>query len=70
MATQLFSSVECSQLLNIPLHKLAYAQRMGRIRKPSYIVAGKAIYTTSDLKRMAKYFGVEPKGEAKDEAKP
>jgi hypothetical protein len=56
---RLFSSTECSELLKVPLHKIAYAQRMGRVKKPSFVVAGKAIYTMADLRRMAKFFGVE-----------
>jgi hypothetical protein len=56
---RLFSSVECSERLGVPLHRIAYAQRMGRIRKASQMVAGKAIYTPADLRKMAKFFGVE-----------
>jgi hypothetical protein len=59
MKTQLLSSIECSERLGVPLHKIAYAQRRGRIKKPTYLVAGKAIYTQADLRRMAKFFNVE-----------
>jgi hypothetical protein len=70
MKTKLLSSVECSQVLNVPLHKISYAQRMGRIRKPSHMVAGKAVYTQADLKRMAKFFGVELVSPEKPAMKP
>lgn len=59
MNTQLFSSVECSDRLGVPLYRIAYAQRVGRLPKPSRLVAGKAIYSIADLRRMAKVFGVE-----------
>lgn len=59
MTTTLFSSVECSQRLNVPLHRISYAQRIGRLPKPGRLVAGKAIYTQADLRMMATYFGVE-----------
>ena len=71
MNTRLFSSVECSNLIGIPLHKIAYAQRIGRLPKADRMVAGKAIYTQADLKRMAKHFGIElQRAEVSDEAKP
>ena len=67
MATKLFSSVECAERLGIPLHRLTYAQRIGRVCKASIVVAGKAIYSQTDLRRMAKHFGVELQEEARDE---
>lgn len=69
MNTQLFSSVECSDRLGVPLHRIAYAQRVGRLPKPSRLVAGKAIYTQADVRRMANFFKVELPLEASDASK-
>jgi hypothetical protein len=62
MTRTLYSSVECADRLGVPLHRIAYAQRIGRLPKPSRLVAGKAIYSAADLRKMAKVFGVELPG--------
>jgi len=69
MRTRLYSSVECARILGVAHHRIGYAQRTGRVKDASYRVAGKAIYTESDLRKMARVFGVqlkEPEGNGGD----
>ena len=55
--TNLFSTVDCSRLLGIAEHRLAYAIRAGFLNKPT-VVAGKRVFSEAEVKEVAQYFGV------------
>ena len=57
-----YSTLEVARLLGIKEHRLAYAHRTGTIPEPMH-VAGKRIYSSSDVERIAQYFGIERKKE-------
>ncbi len=59
MAITLFSSSEVSRIVQIPEHRINYARRIGKIKDPSFYVAGKWIYSQQDVEEIAQYFGVE-----------
>ena len=59
MAITLFSSSECARIVGVAEHRINYARRMGRLKDPSYFVAGKWIYSDADIREIAKHFGVE-----------
>lgn len=59
MAIKLYASSECSKLVGVAEHRINYARRIGRLKNPSFYVAGKWIYSEADIREIAKYFGVE-----------
>lgn len=64
MPERLFSTNDCAKLLGIEEHRITYAQRKGALPEPQYFVAGKRIYTFSDLSQIAEYFGIKPPSES------
>lgn len=59
MPKNLFSIAEVSRRLSIPEYKINYAHRTRRLADSSFRIAGKRIYTSEDLDRIAEYFGVK-----------
>ena len=51
-----YSIRDVAKYLRIPEHSIAYAHRSGKVAEPAH-VAGKRIYTTADVVRVAKHFG-------------
>ena len=56
---KLYSIRDCAKLLGVAPHRIAYAHETGKLPDVQSWVAGKRIYTTTELKRVARYFGVE-----------
>ena len=56
MDKQLFSIRDAARLVGVPEHRLGYAHRAGFLAEPTFVVAGKRIYTTDDLRRVKDYF--------------
>jgi hypothetical protein len=59
MSIKLFASSECAKIVGVAEHRINYARRVGRIKSPTYYVAGKWIYSEADIREIAKYFGVQ-----------
>jgi DNA-binding transcriptional MerR regulator len=57
-----YSILEIAKLLGIAEHRIAYAHRSGKLTEPVH-VAGKRIYSASDIERIAYYFGLQRKEE-------
>ena len=55
---QFYSLTDCSRLLGVKEHRVAYAHRTGKLPEPKIRVAGKRVYSPADLRRMAAYFQV------------
>ncbi len=51
-----YSIRDVAKYLGIAEHRIAYAHRIGTLPEPNH-VAGKRIYTTADVARVAKHFG-------------
>ena len=64
MTYPLFSINDCARLLGIPESRISYAHRNGQLPDSEYFVAGKRIYTYSDLQRIAEFFEIEPPSES------
>lgn len=58
MNTQLFSLKDIATLLNRQPYQIVYLLTTGQVLEPRRI-GGKRVFTTLDLKRLAKHFGVE-----------
>lgn len=58
MTKQHFSTTDLAKLIGVAEHRITYAHRCGKLPEPEVKVAGKRIYTQADVKRVAKYFGV------------
>ncbi len=56
---ELLSLRDCARRLGIASHRIAYAHENGLLSDVGVRVAGKRIYTTADLQRVASYFGIE-----------
>jgi DNA-binding transcriptional MerR regulator len=59
MPKQLYSITDLAKLLGVAEHRIHYAHRCGKLAAPTFMVAGKRVYTESDLKRVAKHFDVD-----------
>ena len=59
MNTQLFSLKDIAALLQRQPYQIVYLLTTGQVLEPRRI-GGKRVFTTLDLKRLAKHFGVEP----------
>ena len=55
---QFYSITDCSRLLGVQEHRIAYAHRAGKLAEPKIRFAGKRVYSNADLRRMAAYFQV------------
>jgi len=55
---QFYSITDCSRLLGVQEHRIAYAHRTGKLAEPKIRFAGKRVYSPADLRRMAAYFQV------------
>jgi DNA-binding transcriptional MerR regulator len=55
---QLYSITDCSRLLGVQEHRIAYAHRTNKLPEPNVRFAGKRAYSPADLRRMAAYFQV------------
>lgn len=53
------TTAEVAQLLKIKEHRINYALRIGKVAQPKLRMAGRKLFTTRDVKRVADYFGVE-----------
>ncbi len=58
----LLSTKDCIRRLAIPEHRLVYAYRTGKLPEPTFLVAGRRVYTEEDVRRVANYFGVDLDG--------
>jgi hypothetical protein len=56
---ELLSLRDCARRLGVASHRIAYAHENGLLPDVGVRVAGKRIYTTADLKRVAEYFGIK-----------
>ena len=56
---ELLSLRDCARRLGVASHRIAYAHEAGLLPDVHLRVAGKRIYTTADLRRVAEYFGIE-----------
>jgi hypothetical protein len=57
--THFYSMGDVARLLSIPQHRISYAISNQKVAEPSsQRVAGKRVFSDSDLARIAKYFGV------------
>ena len=57
MKTKTFYSItDCSRLLGVQEHRIAYAHRTSKLPEPKIRVAGKRVYSPAELRRMAAYF--------------
>jgi hypothetical protein len=54
-----YSITDCSRLLGVEEHRIAYAHRANKLPEPKIRFAGKRVYSRRDLRRLADYFGVE-----------
>ena len=63
---QMYSTGELSRLLSIPAYKIEYAHTTGRLAEPAYRFIGKRVYCDADVLRVARHFGVTPRGDVKD----
>ena len=64
MKTQQFYSItDCSRLLGVQEHRIAYAHRTGKLPEPKTRFVGKRVYSNADLRRMAAYFQVPMGGD-------
>ena len=59
--TELLSLRDCARRLGVASHRIAYAHEVGLLPDVRLWVAGKRIYTTADLQRVADYFGIDLK---------
>jgi DNA-binding transcriptional MerR regulator len=59
---QFYSITDCSRLLGVQEHRIAYAHRTGKLAEPKIRFAGKRAYSNADLRRMAAYFEVPLEG--------
>ena len=57
------STIDVARLLGIPEHRLVYAFRAGKLEEPRFRVAGKRVFTASDVRRVAEYFADDLGGE-------
>ena len=55
---QFYSITDCSRLLGVQEHRIAYAHRTSKLPEPKIRVAGKRVYSPAELRRMAAYFQV------------
>lgn len=55
----LLSTKSVVRHLAIPEHRLVYAYRTGKLPEPTFLVAGRRVYTEEDVRRVASYFGVD-----------
>jgi DNA-binding transcriptional MerR regulator len=63
MKTKPFYSItDCSKLLGVQEHRIAYAHRISKLAEPKMRFAGKRVYSAADLQRVAKYFRVPVEG--------
>jgi DNA-binding transcriptional MerR regulator len=58
--TELLSLRDCARRLGVAPHRISYAHEIGALPDVRHRVAGKRIYTSADLKRLARYFKVHP----------
>lgn len=58
MKLNLYSTADVAEITGIDESRIHYAHRSGKVCGPTYFVAGKRIYTDSDLQRVAEFFGV------------
>ena len=56
---QLFTITDCARLLGVAKHKLVYAYDTGKLPEIRLWVGGRRVFTASDLKRLADYYGVQ-----------
>ena len=54
--TELLSIRDVAKRLRIAAHKICYAHVEGKLAEPKFWVAGKRVYTITDLRRVAAYF--------------
>jgi len=59
MTNKHYSTVDLAKLIGVAEHRVAYAHRCGKLAEPELKVAGKRIYTETDARRVAAYFGVD-----------
>ena len=59
MPNKLLTTVEVANWLKIKEHKLNYAMRIGRLPQPKLTMAGRKLFTTREIKKVAEFFGVE-----------
>ena len=57
--TELYSLRDCAKRLGVASHRISYAHEAGLLADVKLRVAGKRIYTTADVRRVADYFGIE-----------
>lgn len=55
---KLFSIADAARLTGIDESRIHYAHRSGKVAAPTYFVAGRRIYTDSDIRLVAEFFGV------------
>lgn len=61
--TNLKTTAEVATLLKIKEHRINYAMRVGRVAQPKMRMAGRKLFTPTEVKRVAAYFGVQvPEG--------
>lgn len=60
---ELFSTVDVARRLGVAEHRVRYAIRSGHIPPARWVVAGKAIFSEHDVRRIGQFFGVAAKGE-------
>jgi hypothetical protein len=56
MKEQLYSTIDAARLLGVPEHRLNYAHRTGQLPAPTFLIAGKNIYTSEDVEAARRYF--------------
>ena len=55
----LYSITDTARITGISENRIHHAHRSGKLRAPTYFVAGKRIYTDRDLHCVANHFGVD-----------
>ncbi len=56
---QIFSIGDVARLLKIPAHRIAYAISSGALPEPEQRNANQRCFTSGEVQRIAKHFGVE-----------
>ncbi len=66
---QTMSMQDCARVLNIQSYRIQYAYAHDRLPEPRLRIGGRRVFTSEDLQRLAKHFGVTwPSAEAAAES--